>query len=314
MSRNVQFNLRIPSELKALVSEAAKASGRSINAEAQYRLEASFRDNEESYSEALTKLKSFFDVHLRSSHLISLAHKLNFLLNEAESVNSLNTPSITRVAEAFSYDNVLTVEGWFTGRKEPSFEELNKLAKYFGCRESWLIHNEGKPFLKENFEFGFNIKNNAERLLEGCNGNEVQALWFVRNDTIYGELVIIKHYDTWRGSVLNPRIHLCDAVGFHDNEYKALLTLTLKYLYEFRTPLIRGALVSDSDFNELIWAEQNPVKIIGKYNHNDWVRGIWDESLCSNKNDSYWKQWHNMCSSIAFQINRNEFSSKLIEK
>ena len=39
MSKNVQFNLRIPAELKALISEAAQVSGRSINAEAQYRLE-----------------------------------------------------------------------------------------------------------------------------------------------------------------------------------------------------------------------------------------------------------------------------------
>ena len=33
---------RIPTELKALISDASKVSGRSINAEAQYRLEKSF--------------------------------------------------------------------------------------------------------------------------------------------------------------------------------------------------------------------------------------------------------------------------------
>ena len=39
---DVQFNLRIPDELKERVKSAAKESGRSINAEAQYRLEQSF--------------------------------------------------------------------------------------------------------------------------------------------------------------------------------------------------------------------------------------------------------------------------------
>lgn len=39
---DVQFNLRIPEELKDKVKDAAKESGRSINAEAQYRLEQSF--------------------------------------------------------------------------------------------------------------------------------------------------------------------------------------------------------------------------------------------------------------------------------
>lgn len=38
----VQFNLRIPEELKQKIDEASKKSGRSINAEATYRLEQSF--------------------------------------------------------------------------------------------------------------------------------------------------------------------------------------------------------------------------------------------------------------------------------
>lgn len=36
---NIQFNLRVPQELKDKIEEAAKRSGRSINAEAAYRLE-----------------------------------------------------------------------------------------------------------------------------------------------------------------------------------------------------------------------------------------------------------------------------------
>jgi len=314
MSKNVQFNLRIPAELKALISEAAQVSGRSINAEAQYRLEASFKSNEGSYSEALSKLKEFFDAHLRSEHLMSLAHKLNFILSEAQAVDSFNTPSISRVAEAFSYDNVITVEEWFEGRKEPSFEELSKLAEYFGCQKSWLIHGEGKPFKKENFKFGFDIKDNAERLLESCNEREVKSLWFARNNTVYGELVIIKHYDSWRGSVLNPRIHLFDGIGLGDTKEKALLTLTLEYLYKHYPLKIKGALVSESDFNELIWVEQNPIKIIDKYSHNTWVEAIWDESTYLKKDNSYWKGWHEMCLSNAHTIKRKDFLSKLVKK
>ena len=65
----MQFNLRIPTELKALISDASKVSGRSINAEAQYRLEKSFEGQEGSYIEAIDDLKSFFDAHLRSDLL-----------------------------------------------------------------------------------------------------------------------------------------------------------------------------------------------------------------------------------------------------
>ena len=71
----MQFNLRIPAELKAFISDASKASGRSINAEAQYRLEQSFESQGGSYMEAVEELRHFFDAHLRSNRLRVLAHK-----------------------------------------------------------------------------------------------------------------------------------------------------------------------------------------------------------------------------------------------
>ena len=42
MSDDVQFNLRIPSELKQKIVEAAKRNSRSINAEAELRLQRTF--------------------------------------------------------------------------------------------------------------------------------------------------------------------------------------------------------------------------------------------------------------------------------
>lgn len=42
MAEDVQFNLRIPSELKQQIVDAAKRNSRSINAEAQLRLERTF--------------------------------------------------------------------------------------------------------------------------------------------------------------------------------------------------------------------------------------------------------------------------------
>lgn len=64
MARNdPQFNLRVPAELKIAVEEAAKKSGRSINAEAVYRLEQSFSNQNTSsqliaLSQAIADLKS----------------------------------------------------------------------------------------------------------------------------------------------------------------------------------------------------------------------------------------------------------------
>lgn len=40
---NIQFNLRVPQELKDRIEKAAKRTGRSINAEAAYRLDRGLR-------------------------------------------------------------------------------------------------------------------------------------------------------------------------------------------------------------------------------------------------------------------------------
>ncbi|MCG9494265.1 Arc family DNA-binding protein [Acinetobacter pittii] len=51
-----QFNLRVPQELKQQVEDAAKESGRSINAEAVHRLEESFLRATNSSSQADIKI------------------------------------------------------------------------------------------------------------------------------------------------------------------------------------------------------------------------------------------------------------------
>ncbi len=101
MSKNVQFNLRIPTELKALISDASKVSGRSINAEAQYRLEKSFEGQEGSYIEAIDDLQSFFDAHLRSDRLNLLSGQLNFLLSETKAL-IISYPKYSRVVRPWN--------------------------------------------------------------------------------------------------------------------------------------------------------------------------------------------------------------------
>lgn len=56
---DIQFNLRIPEELKDKIKLAANENGRSINAEAQFRLEQSFeisKSNNSLDTQAITDL------------------------------------------------------------------------------------------------------------------------------------------------------------------------------------------------------------------------------------------------------------------
>lgn len=306
MSQKAQLNIKIPVELKKLISEMSKENGRSLNSEVQIRLEKSFESPTGSYIDAMEELRDFFDAHLRSKRLLLISEKLNFLLSESEAVGGFYTPSISRIAEVLEYNSVGKIESWFEGRIEPLFEELEELARYFGCQTDWLIHDENKPYKKEKFEFGSNIEDNAKRLLQGNDQDEVKALWFARNNTENGELIIIKHYDTWRGSVLDTRVHISEKVGIGGSEDRALLSLTLKYLCRYHLLKIQGAIISEADYNELIWARENPIKIIEKYRHSHWIEDIWDSSMYSKKNNSYWKGWYEMCMSNAAYIDRNK--------
>lgn len=314
MSKNIQFNLRIPIELKDLIFESSQANGRSINAEAQYRLEQSFESQGGSYNETINELKSLLDAHLRSDRLDLISQKLQFILSEAQAINSLYTPSISRTAEALGYDKAGLIEDWFKGRKEPSFEELKKLAEYFGCQTDWLIYDENKPFKKELFEFGSDIEDNVSRLFEADNEREVRSLCFARNNTKNGELIVIKHYKGWHGSILNTRVHVSDIVGIGGSEDRALLSLTLKYLCKHHISKINGAIISELDYNELIWAKQNPIKIIDRYSRSTWIEDIWNSSMYLEKGNSYWRGWHNMCMSNALYIRENERLSRIVVK
>lgn len=80
----VQFNLRVPEELKKQVDEAAQISGRSINAEAAYRLEQSFVENENQKS---FMDDSFFDSLglTRSEFVAFVKMSLNKAIDDAVS-------------------------------------------------------------------------------------------------------------------------------------------------------------------------------------------------------------------------------------
>src|SRR5690606_12022361 len=97
-----------------------------------------------------------------------------------------------------------------------------------------------------------------------------------------------------------------EKVGIGGSEDRALLSLTLKYLCRYHLLKIQGAIISEADYNELIWARENPIKIIEKYRHSHWIEDIWDSSMYSKKNNSYWKGWYEMCMSNAAYIDRNK--------
>jgi predicted DNA-binding protein len=114
------FMLRMPPELHVRVSSAAKANGRSINAELNERLKGSFLNS------VLGRLDWL------ASHLKDKAHKAPF--------------NLSILAEQIGEESVGRLERVFAGLEEPPFSLLDTLAAHCAVNPAWLKHGVGKPF------------------------------------------------------------------------------------------------------------------------------------------------------------------------
>ncbi|ENV37474.1 hypothetical protein F959_01597 [Acinetobacter venetianus RAG-1 = CIP 110063] len=93
MARTVpQFNLRVPQELKQIVEDAAKKSGRSINAEAVFRLEQSFTQDKKllEISSVMTKTmtNSLETIDTALSKIVHVYLKSGFVMYSASSFDA----------------------------------------------------------------------------------------------------------------------------------------------------------------------------------------------------------------------------------
>lgn len=77
---NIQFNLRVPEELKQKIDEASAKSGRSINAEATYRLEQSFDNLSDTIS--LEKYQELVKMHKETNAMLRQMSELILKLDE----------------------------------------------------------------------------------------------------------------------------------------------------------------------------------------------------------------------------------------
>lgn len=98
---DIQFNLRIPEELKEKIKEAASQSGRSINAEAQLRLEESFNPSKSISAEKVTSL---MDVSERLIKNLTLQNQnsykmLELVLSEIENPTEAQLEIIKHIKE-----------------------------------------------------------------------------------------------------------------------------------------------------------------------------------------------------------------------
>ncbi len=131
-----QFKLRLPTTLKIKIENEAQESRRSMNAEILARLENSFN---------FKKLDN--DSVLKPYQLLDRKKELsNRLIKAIEYFNSSQIKEIkyTHIAEQLGYETAEPILDWIQGKKEPSFDQLRKIAEHLKVNQSWLVHGDGE--------------------------------------------------------------------------------------------------------------------------------------------------------------------------
>lgn len=294
----VQVNLRISPDLKDRLQAEAKHNGRSLNAELTAHLEASLSQTKSGYSQAIKKLDELLVRHQSSPRIQNIGKRLNHLLtctNKIRYIRTNLTPSevALRIGKTHAHD----VESWFAGELEPSFTELRSLADFFACSHDWLLFGKGSPYPSEYLS---NFDTVAE-MTEFCSQpndteKQVSHIYFVRNATEAGELLIVKHYEDWRCTVYRTNIHVSNMVGNTGMRTRAILTMTLNALCESRWHTkTQSYIVHDDVYDQLAEGMLNPLSILHDMSHVPWMDDIWDKTMYEERKLDYWDGWTTMC-------------------
>ena len=80
--KEIQFNLRIPEDLKAKIDEGAKLKQRSVHAEIMSRLYDSFVMDNNIHLEAAKVIENYLQARTPTERKKVVAERLNFVLSE----------------------------------------------------------------------------------------------------------------------------------------------------------------------------------------------------------------------------------------
>ena len=223
----------------------------------------------------------------------------------------------SHVAQAIGESHVGEVEDWFLGQKEPSFDQLNKIAAYFGIRSEWLIHGDGSIYCQQYSRIPENVE---EALSWLCSWNvddnakydsDVAMLHFVREASETGSLAVLKQtaYNHWR--IYRTPYHISEMIGAGGESSLVSLFQMWRALYRSYTKpgakfSVASYLVSPADFDKLLQGNTNPHAVLTNQSRSVWWEDIWDSSM--NSRTEYWPGWSSLSNRIN-QIIKNKLSN-----
>jgi len=317
--------LRLPIDLHERLIKFADKNGLSMNSAIIEILEKTL-DNDISVSK-LTVLQSLKNIEnlLESKEFVfdrnsQIAIRLiDCLKMTNESANAKLTPS--KIAEMLGETSASKFEEYFSGLKEPAFIELEKFSNFFGVRENWLKHGTLPKFNVESYRMSLNPEEAVQELLNLNNDLKQKpvSIYFLRNNSKAGELLIIKKYNDWCFDILTTPFHISAEIGAGGRTMLKSFFVTLNILYKLyihstlpNAVNIRGFIIEDKDFNDLSEGLIHPLGILNKLNSSTWWEDIWDANMY--KKNEYWDGFGYIANFIQNEILQDDYLCEVKNK
>lgn len=311
MAGDIQVNLRIPPDLKQKLQEQAQFHGRSLNLEMNYRLVNSFSTPNDSYADIMQKLDEIVARHHKTKRLGAIQERLNTALFELSKVPMVRQLSPARIAYDLDYERADEVIRWFDGDLEPTFMQLKQLADYLGCDAEWLMFDEKQPYPIKNQDMSRfdTIQSIVEFCFEPETGfDAVQKVFFIRNDSAAGDVLIIKQFSHKHAQVYTTNIHLSNVVGATGARIQALFVLALKdickhgeYKHQAMSYLFDAAICE-----QLKQGMEHPLKLTARATFTPWMDDIWERHMFDKQDANYyWRGYRDVCFRVQAYINED---------
>lgn len=320
--REIQFNLRIPEDLKLKIDEAAKINQRSINAETMSRLYDSFVMDNNIQIEAAKVIENFLQARTPTQRKKDVAERLLFLFKEIKKSKYFNQLTIAELAYKIGENSADSAESWFKAEMEPTFNQLEKITDFLSSNSNWLLFGKEKPFKVESFRFDENLENDLRWLLTPnskkpfLKDHKVKEVKFLRSLNPEGTLIIGKLYSNLYLECFYTPYHISDVTGV--GGYNSLLYLCLlfkilkKYSSSSHHPNIYSYLISE-EVSKQIWSEEvHPLPLIDQLHQTPWMDDLADKLPNRSLDEFYWQGFDLLRSRLIKDFNEKEYIQNIL--
>lgn len=317
--------LRLPIDLHERLVKFAEKNGLSMNSAIIEILEKTL-NNDISLSKLtiLESLKNIEDLLKSKEFEFDRTSEVAArLIDCLKMTNDLVSPELTpsNIAELLGEESASKFVDYFAGIKEPSFKELDKFSSFFGVNEGWLKHGNLPKFNIEYFRMSLNPEIAVIELLNLNDNSQSKPtdIYFIRNKSKSGELLIVRKYSKWSIDILITPMHISDVIGAGGYSMLKSFFVTLKILYELyisssikNTVNIKSFIIENNKFNDIREGVIHPLTILKDQNNSTWWEDIWDASMY--KKNEYWDGFGKIAKYIQDGVNTDEVLLNFVSK